>query len=141
MKKRLFFIILFLVIIAAFFLTERFFGVVFVKDRIFFAQKASSIEKREKGLSERNNLCKNCSMLFVFEKSGEYPFWMKGMRFNLDIIWIEKNRIVHIEKNIPYSDSDKKIFNPKIEADKVLEINAGLADEYKLKEGDEVNIY
>ena len=41
-----------------------------------------------KGLSGRDNLADDEGMFFVFEKSDIYPFWMKDMKFAIDIIWI-----------------------------------------------------
>ena len=75
-------------------------------------------------------------MLFLFPQKGIYAFWMKDMRFNLDIIWISDDKIVYIAKDNSFHDLTP--VNPGIEADKVLEINADLADRYGFKVGDEV---
>ena len=40
------------------------------------------------------------AMLFRFSQAEKYSFWMKDMRFPLDIIWIKNREVVHIEKNI-----------------------------------------
>ena len=46
-------------------------------------------EERSQGLSGRPNLAAGTGMLFVFEQAGSYAFWMKDMRFPLDMVWID----------------------------------------------------
>lgn len=41
------------------------------------------------GLGGRDGLAPGTGMLFVFDGPAPRSFWMKGMRFCLDIIWIE----------------------------------------------------
>ena len=45
------------------------------------------------GLSERQSLAEDKGMLFLFEKPDHYAFWMKGMEFPLDIIFINGDKI------------------------------------------------
>lgn len=101
---------------------------------IFRAEMVSSPEKMQKGLGGRKELCQNCAMLFQFPDSKKHPFWMKGMLFPLDIIWISNGKVVHIEKNV--SEKFSGVLSLQTEADQVLEINAGLADEIGVKTGD-----
>jgi uncharacterized membrane protein (UPF0127 family) len=42
-----------------------------------------------KGLAVKNELRDNESMLFVYEEPSKQSFWMKDMRFPIDIIWID----------------------------------------------------
>jgi len=56
------------------------------------------------------------------------------MRFPLDIVWIDNDTIVHIEKNVQPDFAG--IITPSENADTVLEINAGVADKTGLKVGD-----
>ena len=38
-------------------------------------------------------------MLFIFSQPDFYPFWMKDMKFPIDIIWLDENlQIINIEK-------------------------------------------
>ncbi|MDD5397132.1 MAG: DUF192 domain-containing protein [Candidatus Moranbacteria bacterium] len=90
----------------------------------------------QKGLGDREGLCESCGMLFEFSAPGKYSFWMKNMRFDLDIIWIRDHEIVHIEKNV-HSDF-KGILTPIQVADTVLEIKAGSVDGLGIKIGDKV---
>ncbi|OGI21289.1 MAG: hypothetical protein A2808_01330 [Candidatus Moranbacteria bacterium RIFCSPHIGHO2_01_FULL_55_24] len=90
--------------------------------------------ERAKGLSEREDLCTGCGMLFVFEKPGRYSFWMRGMRFPLDIIWLDGEKVVWIERRVPAES--EKIMVSDVPADAVVELPAGEAD--GLERGDEV---
>lgn len=105
-----------------------------VSGKVFQAEKVSSSDRLAKGLSKRRNLCVSCAMLFEFQKPGKYSFWMKDMEIDLDIIWILKGTIVHIEKNV--QADFKGVLKPQTDADAVLEINAGKADELGIKVGD-----
>lgn len=108
-----------------------------IKDEKFKLELAETEDQRKKGLSHRDGICDNCGMIFIFDKKGEYGFWMKDMRFGLDIVWISNAKVVHMEKNIPPDFTS--VLRPTKEADMVLEIKAGKADELGLKIGDEIN--
>jgi uncharacterized membrane protein (UPF0127 family) len=97
---------------------------------------ADNDKERELGLSYFKSLPQDQGMLFVFDKPDIYPFWMKGMNFPLDILWLKSGqaggyRVVYVAHNVLPSSYPDSI-NPKIEADAVLEINNGLASVYNL---------
>jgi len=90
---------------------------------------ADDPKERELGLSYFPVLPENQGMLFLFEKTGNYPFWMKGMNFPLDIIWLKKIsetsfQVVYVAKNVKPSTYPNFI-DPKTEADAVLEVASG----------------
>src|SRR4030067_3857506 len=94
-----------------------------------------SQKEKEIGLSSHKNLPNNQGMLFPFDKPGYYSFWMKNMKFPIDIIYINDNKIVTIYENakVPIvSQGNPPIYNPTSPADTVLEINAGLSKKYNL---------
>lgn len=98
---------------------------------------------QQRGLSGRSSLNADHGMLFVFNKSDYYPFWMKDMKFALDIIYIEGDKVVFIAPNVPPptdAASTPTTIHPDTKADKVLEINAGLSQKYDIKKGDSVKI-
>lgn len=107
-----------------------------INDNEFVVESANNREEQARGLGGRESLCENCGMIFNFSEKGKQGFWMKGMKFDLDIIWISGNEIVYMVKNIPYNS--KEIMAPDVEADKVLEINAGKVDRLGLKLGDKI---
>ena len=52
------------------------------------AEIANTPQSREHGLMQRDHLCANCGMLFVFEKADRYKFWMKNTPLPLSIAFI-----------------------------------------------------
>ncbi len=111
---------------------------------IIFLEIADTDFARAKGLSERESLEENEGMLFLFSEKGRYGFWMKDVRFPIDIVWLDGDGVVWIEKNVPpeigIPDHRLSVYAPDNDADKVLEIRAGKADETGLKIGDHVTL-
>lgn len=99
-------------------------------------EQASTPASRERGLGLRESISPQSGMLFSFPDSGagKHAFWMKGMLFPLDIAWIRDGEVVFLERNIPFDSRD--IFRPPVDADLVLEVNAGEMENIKI--GDRV---
>ncbi len=106
--------------------TEETFLVEVVKDR----------EGLKKGLSEREFMPEDHGMLFVIDSSQEHAFWMKGMRFPLDIIFLGENmHIIEILEDLQPC-GNCPVYFPKGRPSYALEINAGLAKKLGLAIGD-----
>jgi len=99
---------------------------------------ADTFKKRSLGLGNRLELKKEWGMLFVFKNKKKHSFWMKDMRFALDIIWLDNFRIIFIHRNVqPAKDGEKlMILEPPESANFVLEVASGRASELGLKKGD-----
>lgn len=109
--------------------------------RPFIVELAVSIKEKERGLGYRDALPSDQGMLFVYDHPEQYAFWMKGMRFPLDIIWIRDLRIVDMTKNVPVASTGAlPLYKPSVPADKVLEVNAGTIDRLGLAVGDSIQI-
>lgn len=110
----------------------------------FYIGIADTMLLRNKGLSDRPSLEENAGMLFRFGSPGMYGFWMKGMRFPLDFVWIRDNRIIGTTQNVDpqIGTSILKLtsYYPPNPADSVLEIHAGLVKKYGIAVGDSVVI-
>ncbi len=99
--------------------------------------------EQRKGLSARDSLPKDKGMLFKFKKADTHTFWMKDMRFPIDIIFINNDKIVTIYENVqPENDKNANLslYTSTKPADKVIEINAGLAKEFGLKTGETLRL-
>jgi hypothetical protein len=102
---------------------------------------ASDPAEMAKGLSGRESLGENRGMLFVFAEPDQTAFWMKDMKFPLDIIWIQGDEIVDIAANLPPLAGDYvSTYSPRVPANYVLEVNAGFTAEHGVKVGDKVKI-
>lgn len=144
-----FFIILLIVVLGAglagFLYFSRFAGtqkkaVLEVGGTKFSVDIAGNFVSRAKGLSGREKLQEGEGMFFIFGSVDNHGFWMKGMKFPIDIIWIKNNKIVGITPNVEpqagVSDFGLKLYYPPEPVNKVLEINAGEAERRGLGIGD-----
>ena len=95
-------------------------------------------ELMSKGLSVKNQLRENESMLFVYEEPLRHTFWMKDMKFPIDIIWLDSNgKIVHIEENLMPCPLVLicPSYAPNADSQYVLETIAGFAQRHNISLG------
>jgi len=114
-----------------------------INDSKFQVEVAETDTEKQIGLSNTQSLPENEGMLFLFDKPGFYSFWMKEMKFPIDIIFINGNKVTTIVTNaMPPSKNDGNLplFQPTEESDKVLEVNAGIAKKYNITEGSIIDI-
>lgn len=95
---------------------------------------------RAQGLSGREGLAKDEGMLFVFENSGVYFFWMKDMNFAIDIIWFDEfGKVVYIKENATPESYPETFAPPKEKTSKyVLEVFSGFSLSHNLQVGDAI---
>ena len=98
-------------------------------------------EKRSLGLGKRDKLENGWGMLFVFEKRIPHSFWMKNMRFPIDIIWLENQRIVELAENVPppQEGESPKVMEPRLPSNFVLELESGRARALGLNVGQKLS--
>ena len=114
-----------------------------INNHIFNLAIAKTDTEKEIGLSKYKNIPQNFGMLFPFGKPDYYSFWMKNMKFPIDIIFIRNNKIVTIFKNASPPKSNNEllpIYRNQNLSDTVLEINTGLSDKYNFKSGDLIKL-
>lgn len=96
---------------------------------------ADSQGERGQGLGGRESLPQDQGMFFIFERPGKYPFWMRDMRFPLDIIWLDEYYNVADMAMDVKPDSYPSAFAPNKNALYVLEVNAGWTAANKVEIG------
>lgn len=100
---------------------------------------AKTNSERAKGLSNRDSLGEGNGMIFVFEENSEPIFWMKDTRIALDIIWINDDKIVGVDRNVEpepnKKDSDLTRYPSPSVVDYVLEVNGGFSDSNNIRTG------
>jgi len=104
------------------------FAEVIIGNKNFFAEIADSPKERQEGLSNRDFLEPSHGMLFVFPDDGAGAFWMKGMRFPLDFIWIGNHcKVVDLTENVVVDTNQEElnIYNSSQPAEFNFEVNAG----------------
>jgi uncharacterized membrane protein (UPF0127 family) len=109
-----------------------------VNDFVLVADVSASNIQKTKGLSVKDDLAENEAMLFVFDKEAQHTFWMKDMKFPIDIIWIDSNKtVVHIEHNLQPCSSELlcPTYKPTDDSLYVLETIGGFAKKHDIVEG------
>lgn len=102
--------------------------------KTYFVQ---SREEHLKGLSGSQKLAADEAMLFAYAKPGRSGMWMKGMKFSLDMLWLDQNKkIVSISENLePCSNLPCQGYYALSPASYVLEVNLGTVQKHHLKLG------
>jgi uncharacterized membrane protein (UPF0127 family) len=105
-------------------------------DETFTLLVADTPAKQTLGLGKRDKLPEEFGMLFPYsDESDKRCFWMKDMRFDIDMIWLDENKkIVTIERGVS-SDSYPSTFCPTEPAQYIVELNDGEADKAGLQVG------
>ena len=103
-------------------------------------QVASTPEQSERGLGYRDELPEDAGMLFDLHETRIPQFWMKGMRFALDMVWIgEDRRVAAVTANVPpqpgASDEELARVSPPVAVRYALELNAGAAGRHGIGAG------
>ena len=100
---------------------------------------AASPESQAQGLSNTLQILPDQGMLFVFDSPLVPRFWMKDMRYPLDMIWIDEHKHVVDVTNDVTPDSYPQTYAPKSPVQYVLEVEAGFALKHGIVEGTTVS--
>jgi uncharacterized membrane protein (UPF0127 family) len=107
-----------------------------------FAEVAASFGEQQRGLMFRRELSAGQGMLFLFDNSGRYGFWMLNTLVPLDILWLDsERRIVFISANTPPCPVGTACptYGSDVTAQFVLELAAGQAAVRGLRVGDQLD--
>jgi uncharacterized membrane protein (UPF0127 family) len=106
------------------------------------ADLAVTQEQMAKGLAVKDELEENESMLFVFGEPSRHSFWMKDMKFPIDILWLDSDgKVVHIEKNLQPCLSVLVCTNysPNTDSQYVLETVSGFTQRHNVNVGTDID--
>lgn len=106
--------------------------VVSIGEKTYSLELADTDSERTKGLGGRDSLCVVCGMLFVFEQPGRHAFWMKDMRFPIDIVWLSGETVVFVARDV--KPDFVGTIDPAVVADRALELSAGAASAVNMGE-------
>lgn len=107
---------------------------------LYNLELAKTPTQQELGLSHRPCMPEKSAMLFLFPVDDKFGIWMKEMRFNIDVVWLDKDKkIVTIEKNMKPESYPNKIYYPASDSRYVLEFNDGQVEKLGLKLGQTLN--
>lgn len=110
---------------------------VILQSRCFKIERADNAQERAQGLSGRASLGQDSAMLFVFDQNDSRCFWMKDVRFGIDMIFIDQDFTVNkIEKNVLPETYPKYFCSDGTKY--VIEVNQGTSELVGLQSGDRV---
>lgn len=114
-----------------------------INNTVVNIEVADTPAERSQGLGGRDKIATDAGMLFIFPEAGKYQFWMKGMKFPLDFIFIRDGKIVDLLSQIPppsaeVPGSTLPVYEPTVPVDMLLEVNGGFAGANGIKMGDQV---
>jgi len=113
---------------------------VYINDVAIQAEVADSDMLRQQGLMLKDKIEGAEGMLFIFPIEARHAFWMKNMKFPLDIIWANKDKIViDIKTDVQPCRGDCETLVPAHFTQYVLEVKAGFVKEHDIKIGDVLN--
>lgn len=101
---------------------------------------ADNSYERQTGLMYRESMETNQGMLFIFPEEAPRAFFMKNTHIPLDIIYYNSDSLaVSFQENA--QPMDETSLPSEAPAQFVLEINAGLAQEWNIEKGDKIDFH
>lgn len=111
-----------------------------IGDGIFTLYAPHDSKGMQDGLAVFDSLPETHGMIFRGMPDGIQTFWMKNMKFDIDIIWVnDDDSIIYIAKNVSKHTYPQKFSNPAgTVSHYVIELGAGTCDTYKIAVGTKV---
>ena len=111
----------------------------------FMVEIAASPDERSRGLSGRDSLPDGSGMLFVYDNPDVPGFWMRGMYFALDFVWIGGDcEVADVTPDVPAPATpvgELPVYRPSTPVLFNLEVNAGSAARLGIGVGDAVRFH
>jgi len=115
--------------------------IIFKDKPVINLEIADTDEKRKLGLMFRKNLNRNDGIIFDYKGMNYVKIWMKNTQIPLDIIFLQNNEIVYLKENV-LPCLNNKLNCPTYGSEKpinfIIEVNAGIIEDYELKVGDKL---
>ncbi len=99
-----------------------------VDGQLYRLRVADTSTERELGLGGASNMSDSKGMLFVLDQPEIACFWMKGMHFSLDMIWLDSQKQVIQTAEHVSPRTYPVAFCPPNDAKYVIELAAGQVD-------------
>lgn len=96
------------------------------------------------GLSGRDQVGSD-GMLFIFPQAKQASFWMKEMKFDLDVVWLADSQVVAVTKDVPHPAAETPLtelptYSPPKAVEMVLEVPSGTADKFGWQPGTPITV-
>ena len=108
-----------------------------INEKIFSVSVADNYTAWQQGLGGKDGLTEDEGMLFVYPLPSRQVFWMKGMKFSIDIIFAdETGKVVAVHRNCAVEPEHDIINSKKYPSYHpiryALEVNAGSANDVNI---------
>jgi len=111
----------------------RYGGVVVSRPWVYHLRGAVTPAQQQQGLSGTKKLGFNQGMLFAYDQQAKRCFWMKEMRYDLDIIWADAARkVTAVERDLAPKTYPQQFCH---QGKYVIELNAGEAAKAGIEQG------
>lgn len=115
-----------------------------IGEKNYQLEVAKTSEQLQKGLAKFDKIENNQGMLFIFDTPGRWSIWMKDMKFNIDIIFLDENKkVVTIFENVKFETHQNvyqyRKYQPDYDSKYVIELKEGEIKNNKIKLGDTIN--
>lgn len=125
MKLALVLIAIFALILGFFVYKDRHTPAISTEYSLSSIEIATTSQAQARGLGGRTAIPDDYGMLFVFQKSGYYGFWMKDMLVPIDLVWLsDSGTIVGVVPSLATS-TYPQAFVPPVPVRYVLETRSG----------------
>lgn len=105
--------------------------------RNFSLQVADTEAKQDLGLGQRERLAADQGMVFTYDKPRQLCFWMKDMRFAIDMLWLNSDKTVtRLEPAVSPSTYPQNFCADQ--AQYVIELPSGAAASSGIKTGSQL---
>lgn len=119
---------------SGFFKKDPFNRTITVSDRSYQVEIVRSREAMAEGLAKYDRLENDQGMYFDLSTKHLPTFWMKNMKFDIDIVWISDDLVVAVSQG--YAATPERRISPESPVNAVLEVNQNSG----IKVGDQVKI-
>lgn len=104
-------------------------------EKTYRLEIVTTAESQEKGLGGRRDMAQDHGMIFVFGTPATQCFWMKGMLFPLDIIWLDSAKTVtKVASDVSPATYPRQYCSDE-KTKYVIELNAGQAKKAGISQG------
>jgi uncharacterized membrane protein (UPF0127 family) len=106
------------------------------------AEIAATEGSRARGFSGRERPTAGHGILFVYPDAGRRSFWMRGVAFPLDMVWIRGGRVTGVTRRAPPASdtANGPLYPSPGPVDRVLEVPGGWAIRHRIGPGDRVAV-
>lgn len=108
--------------------------------RYHVAATLTTDNERTKGLSGTKQLDPDSVFVFVYPEDGNWGIWMKDMKYDIDIIWVNKGgEVIYLVKDAKPSSYPKTIYEPGSDNTRyVIEMASGNIERAGIHKGSKV---